>query len=108
MPLYEYRCEGCSGQFEVTQSIHARVEDTVCPHCQARKATRLMSAFASKIVGEHKPGFSEMKAYGRLNERMDKFKKLPPAFGKRVVPSPDLFSGGGTPPPKGDGGPSAS
>ncbi|MGH7230064.1 MAG: FmdB family zinc ribbon protein [Nitrospiraceae bacterium] len=108
MPLYEYRCEGCGEQFEMSQSINVRVEDTVCPHCQARKATRLMSAFASKIVGDHKPGFSEMKAYSQLNERMDKFKKLPPAFGKRVTPSPDLFNGGGGPPSKSDGGPGKS
>ena len=105
MPLYEYRCEGCGEQFEVTQSVNARAEDTVCPHCRAQKAIRLMSAFASKIVGDHKPGFSEMKAYSQLNEKMDKFKKLPPAFGKRVTPSPDLFSGGAAgPPPKGNGG----
>ncbi|MER3424171.1 MAG: hypothetical protein C4293_14065 [Nitrospiraceae bacterium] len=93
MPLYEYRCEGCGEQFEVKQSVNARAEETVCPHCHVMKATRLMSSFASKIVGDHKPGFSEMKAYNMLNERIDKFKKLPPAFGKRVVPAPDIFSG---------------
>jgi putative FmdB family regulatory protein len=91
MPVYEYRCEGCSEQFELVQPVNARVEDTACPHCQAKKATRLMSAFASKIVGDHKTGFAEMKAYSMLNERMDKFKKLPPAMGKRVVPSPENF-----------------
>jgi hypothetical protein len=54
-----------------------------------------MSAFASKIVGTHKTGFSEMKAYSMLNERMDKFKKLPPVFGKRAAAPPisDVFSG---------------
>jgi hypothetical protein len=36
-----------------------------------------------------------MKAYSMLNERMDKFKKLPPAFGKRAPAPPiaDVFSG---------------
>ena len=91
MPLYEYRCEGCGEQFELVQPVSVRAEDTTCPNCQARKATRLMSAFASRIVGDHKPGFSEMKAYNMLNERMDKFSKLPPAFGKRLVPSPENF-----------------
>lgn len=91
MPLYEYRCEGCGEQFEVMQPVSARAEDTVCPHCHAMKAVRLMSAFASRIVGDHKPGFKEMKAYAMLNERMDKFKKLPNAWGKRLVPSSDLF-----------------
>jgi hypothetical protein len=32
-----------------------------------------------------------MKAYNMLNERMDKFSKLPPAFGKRLVPSAENF-----------------
>jgi putative FmdB family regulatory protein len=104
MPLYEYRCEACGEQFEIAQSVHARPEDTVCPHCQATKATRLMSAFASRIVGDHKPGFSEMKAYSMLNERMHKFSKLPPVFGKRgLIPSPENF-GPVKPEPKGGGG----
>src|SRR5581483_2442992 len=66
MPMYEYRCEGCEARFEVMQPLSFGPEDTVCPHCRARKATRLMSMFASKIVGDHKPGFKEMKAYGML------------------------------------------
>ena len=91
MPVYEYRCESCREQFEAVQPVSARVEDTVCPRCGAQKATRLMSSFASKIVGDHKTGFAEMKAYDMLNERMDKFSKLPPAMGKRVVPAPENF-----------------
>ncbi len=86
MPMYEYRCEGCGEGFELVQPMSARAEDTACPHCKAKKAVRLLSAFASKIVGDHKPGFNEMKAYDMLNERVDKFKKLPPALGKRMAP----------------------
>ena len=86
MPVYEYRCEACRDQFETVQPVSARAEDTVCPSCGAKKATRLMSAFASKIVGDHKPGFAEMKADNMLNERMDKFSKLPPIAGKRSNP----------------------
>jgi len=94
MPLYEYRCEGCGQQFEVVQPVSAKAEETPCPHCQAQKATRLMSAFASKIVGDHKPGFAEMKAYSMLNERMDKFSKLPPMAGKRAMPPPNITQEG--------------
>jgi putative FmdB family regulatory protein len=72
MPLYEYRCEHCAKQFEATQSVHARVEDTECPFCHARQATRLLSSFASKIVGDHKPGFAELKAGAMHNERMER------------------------------------
>ena len=88
MPMYEYRCEGCGERFEIVQSVHARPEDTVCPHCKAQKAIRLLSSFASKVVGDHKPTYSEMKAYNMLNERMHKFSKLPPMFGKRTDPPP--------------------
>ena len=89
MPLYEYRCGQCEKQFEVTQSVHARVEDTECPFCQAREATRLLSSFASTVKGDHKPGFAEMKAQSMLNERMDRFGKLPPLNAKRNVPPPN-------------------
>ncbi len=104
MPMYEYRCEGCGAQFEIVQSVNARAEDTACPQCQARKATRLMSSFASKIVGDHKPGFTEMKAGNMLNERMHKFAKLPPLTGKRAAPPPNVTGPTGS----SDGGSSES
>ncbi len=108
MPLYEYRCEGCGEQFEVVQPVSVKAGETTCPHCRAQKATRLMSSFASKITGDHKPGFKEMKAYDMLNERMSKFAKLPPAMGKRVVPSPENFGPPVPPGSKGDAGKSES
>jgi putative FmdB family regulatory protein len=92
MPLYEYRCEECSRQFEATQSVHARVEDTECPFCHAQRATRLLSSFSSKVVGDHKPGFAEIKANAMNNERMQKFAKLPPLNAKRNVPAPNTTS----------------
>ena len=109
MPVYEYRCATCEGQFEATQSVHARPEDTVCPHCNARSATRIISACATTVKGDRKPGFKEMKAYDMLNERMSRFAKLPPLIGKRNSPPPnmtmppDSSSSGGN-----QGGPSGS
>jgi putative FmdB family regulatory protein len=105
MPIYEYRCGQCEKTFEATQSVHARVEDTVCPFCQAQEATRLISSVASKVIGSHKPGFSEMKAYNMLSERVSKFSKLPPVFGARSAPPSiqDIFSASESPssaPPK--------
>lgn len=105
MPLYEYRCGSCGEQFEVMQPVSTKAEETACPRCHVRNATRLMSSFASKIVGDHKPGFKEMKAYNMLNERMDKFSKLPPAFGKRgIVPAPENFGSAAPHGPKTEGG----
>lgn len=94
MPTYEYRCDACQEQFEAIQPTYARAEDTACPKCQAKQATRLMSMFASTIKGTHKPGFAEMKAYDMLNERKDKFAKLPPLTGKRATPEPNITSPG--------------
>jgi putative FmdB family regulatory protein len=95
MPLYEYRCGGCEKQFDVTQSVHARPEDTICPFCQAQDATRLLSSFISNVKGDHKPGFKEMNAYNMLHKRASNFSKLPPLFGARSAPPAieDVFSG---------------
>ena len=70
MPVYEYRCEQCTHQFEATQSIHARPEDTACPQCKGIGATRVLSAFASQVKGTHKTGFKEMQAYNMLQLRL--------------------------------------
>ena len=88
MPLYEYICEACEHQYEMMQPISVKPEETTCPRCNTMQSRRLMSSFASKVVGDHKPGFSEMKAYDMLGERMNKFSKLPPAMGQRAAPSP--------------------
>ena len=86
--------------FDATQSVHARVEDTTCPHCHAQNATRLLSACTTQVKGTRKTGFAEMKAYDMLNERMDKFAKLPPIMGKRAaadaVPTSDPSTDGAT------------
>ncbi|MBX3347533.1 MAG: zinc ribbon domain-containing protein [Nitrospira sp.] len=92
MPLYEYRCGQCEKQFEVTQSVYARVEDTECPYCHAKEATRLLSAFSSNVVGARKPGFTESKATAMNQERMERFIKLPPLNAKRNVPPPNMSS----------------
>ncbi len=86
MPVYEYQCDACEYKFELLQSMNSRAEDTACPQCRHTGVHRLMSAFASQVKGEQKPGFGEMKAKDMYNERMDKFKKLPPIMGARAMP----------------------
>ncbi|RMH37916.1 MAG: zinc ribbon domain-containing protein [Nitrospirae bacterium] len=88
MPLYEYICNACQHRYEIMQPLSAKPEETVCPQCHTANSRRLMSTFASKIVGTHKPGFAEMKAYDMYHERMSKFAKLPPPMGVRAAPSP--------------------
>jgi len=37
-----------------------------------------MSSFSSNVVGDRKPGFTELKARAMTEERMQRFAKLPP------------------------------
>jgi putative FmdB family regulatory protein len=87
MPLYEYVCESCDHRYEAMQALSTKPEDTACPKCQMANSRRIMSSFASKIVGTHKPGFAESKAYSMHDERMDKLSKLPPMSGMRAAPT---------------------
>lgn len=47
MPVYEYRCSGCAGEFEARTSIAARDDGVTCPRCGQPAAERLVSLFAS-------------------------------------------------------------
>ncbi|HXT20879.1 MAG TPA: zinc ribbon domain-containing protein [Thermoanaerobaculia bacterium] len=47
MPLYEYRCGGCSERFEVLQRLGAGNEDVLCPSCGTEKPERVLSTFAA-------------------------------------------------------------
>jgi putative FmdB family regulatory protein len=92
VPLYEYRCQQCEKQFEATQPVHTRVDDTECPFCHAREATRLLSSFSSTVRGDRKPGHTELKAKAMNQERMERFAKLPPLDAKRNMPTPNVSS----------------
>ena len=47
MPLYEYRCRGCTERFEVLQRLGASGEDVLCPRCGEERPERLLSSFAA-------------------------------------------------------------
>jgi putative FmdB family regulatory protein len=48
MPTYDYRCTGCSHEFEVFQSISAE-ELRKCPECGKLKLRRLMGGGAAIV-----------------------------------------------------------
>ncbi len=48
MPLYEYRCEACTKEFTLLQSMSVAAGKTVCPSCGESRTRRLFSAFATK------------------------------------------------------------
>jgi len=47
MPLYEYRCRGCTERFEVLQRLGASGDDVLCPRCGEEKPERVLSTFAA-------------------------------------------------------------
>ncbi|MBW7889037.1 MAG: zinc ribbon domain-containing protein [Bacteroidetes bacterium] len=46
MPVYEYKCKKCSTQYDVFHKGKEIEEDIVCPNCESREHTRLISVTA--------------------------------------------------------------
>ena len=46
MPIYEYRCDGCSKKFEVLTRFAERDIAQVCPSCESTRTRVLVSSFA--------------------------------------------------------------
>jgi putative FmdB family regulatory protein len=46
MPIYEYRCESCSGKFELLTRFAERDSAQACPTCESTRTRVLVSSFA--------------------------------------------------------------
>lgn len=46
MPVYEYRCNGCSATFELLRPMAERSVAAVCPRCEGRSTMPLISTVA--------------------------------------------------------------
>jgi putative FmdB family regulatory protein len=57
MPIYEYRCESCSGKFDVLTRFAERDEAQVCPSCESTKTRVLVSSFAFAGAGDSSSAF---------------------------------------------------
>ena len=68
MPIYEYRCTGCSKEFELAQKITDEPA-SVCPNCGG-KVERLVSAtsFSLKGSGWYKDGYASKKSESAKKE----------------------------------------
>jgi putative FmdB family regulatory protein len=51
MPIYEYRCESCSGKFEVLTRFAERDTVQVCQSCESTTTKVLVSSFAFAGTG---------------------------------------------------------
>ncbi len=49
MPIYVFRCEKCSHEFEKTMTVAVRDRARpVCPKCKGRRVTPVLSGFFAK------------------------------------------------------------
>ena len=62
MPIYEYRCEGCEGTFEVLTSFAERDRAQACPACSSERTRVLVSSFA--FAGVQSEGGAEAADFG--------------------------------------------
>jgi putative FmdB family regulatory protein len=49
MPIYEYRCRGCGGDFETY--VHTAAAAVACPACASDNVMRKLSVFGLKSDG---------------------------------------------------------
>jgi len=53
MPIYEYKCTNCDGEFE--KLVFSSDEQVQCPRCGSTDVRKLMSACGFKSGGEFSP-----------------------------------------------------
>ncbi len=46
MPIYDYRCQGCSRRISLLFQTYAAAEQAACPHCGSQDLSRLVTRFA--------------------------------------------------------------
>ncbi len=56
MPIFEYRCDGCGGEFE--ELVRSSDETVPCPDCGSEEVSRKLSVFAFKSTGSDRPSAS--------------------------------------------------
>jgi putative FmdB family regulatory protein len=49
MPIYEYRCRGCNGEFE--KYVHGPTTKVACPSCDGSDVMRKLSVFGLRSEG---------------------------------------------------------
>ena len=65
MALYEYKCAGCEGRFDLMRSMSAADEPALCPECGSEDSRRLISTFAAVT-----PGASALSTNPMMDARM--------------------------------------
>jgi putative FmdB family regulatory protein len=58
MPIYDYKCNDCGRTYDVFHKVREVVDDVVCPSCESKKHTRLLSAPNVSMAGSSTPDFA--------------------------------------------------
>ena len=73
MPIYEYRCRRCAGEFELL--ILKTSPEPACPSCQSQDIEQLLSAFAVDSEGTRQTHLDKArqkyKASGALRDKKE-------------------------------------
>ncbi len=51
MPIYEFRCDDCSEEFEKLVRSADAIHEVKCPTCGSEKVNKRVSSFAAKVSG---------------------------------------------------------
>lgn len=70
MPLYEYRCSGCSHEFELL--ILKASQPVACPSCGSESVERLLSMFAVTSESSRQANIASAYKYNnKLNAKQE-------------------------------------
>jgi putative FmdB family regulatory protein len=69
VPIYEYRCRGCSKEFELLVLTSTVI---VCPSCQSQELDQLLSGFAVSSEGSRR---ANVQAAQRANLNSNDFRE---------------------------------
>lgn len=51
MPIFEFVCDNCGGEFEELVRSSSAASEVICPSCHSEQVKKKISTFASKING---------------------------------------------------------